>query len=66
VTDKTRRLPMVGEEFIGSLEPWEDCTTSEHQARLKIREGLRLVLTGIELLWNLPRSFETKKEQGRR
>ena len=38
----------------------------DRQARLKIREGLRLILTGIEELWRLPRSFETKKEQGRR
>jgi len=38
----------------------------DRTAKLKVREGLRLVLTGIEELWRLPRSFETKKEQGRR
>jgi len=38
----------------------------ERIAKLNIRNGLRLVLQGIEELWGLPRSFETKKEQGRR
>lgn len=33
---------------------------------LTIREGLRMVLRGWEELWGLPRSFETKSEQGRR
>jgi hypothetical protein len=36
------------------------------QAQLLIREGLRMVLRGLEELWGLPRSFETKSEQGRR
>jgi hypothetical protein len=38
----------------------------ERQAKLNIRNGLRLILQGIEELWKLPRSFETKREQGRR
>lgn len=38
----------------------------EREAKLKIRNGLRLILQGIEDLWQLPRSFETKKEQGKR
>ena len=38
----------------------------ERKAKLKIRDGLRLVLAGLEELWCLPRSFETKREQGRR
>lgn len=35
-------------------------------ARMKIRNGLRLLLQGIEELWRLPRSFETKGEKGKR
>ena len=38
----------------------------EREARLKIRQGLRLVLRGLEELWLLPYSFDTKGEQGRR
>ncbi|HUW12500.1 MAG TPA: hypothetical protein VM537_22430 [Anaerolineae bacterium] len=38
----------------------------EAAAKMKIRNGLRLILQGIEELWLLPRSFETKAEQGRR
>ncbi len=44
-----------------SIHEYKDRT-----AKLKIREGLRMVLTGFEELWKLPRSVETKKEQGRR
>jgi len=35
-------------------------------ARMKIRNGLRLLLQGVEELWRLPRSFETKGEKGKR
>ena len=38
----------------------------DHAAKMKIRNGVRLILQGIEELWRLPRSFETKGEQGRR
>ena len=38
----------------------------EREAKLKIRQGLRLVLRGLEELWLLPYSFDTKTEQGRR
>lgn len=38
----------------------------DRQAKLKIREGMRMWLTGFEELHKLPRSIETKKEQGRR
>jgi len=38
----------------------------EHAAKMKIRNGVRLILQGLEELWLLPRSFETKGEQGRR
>ena len=37
-----------------------------HAAKMKIRNGARLILQGLEELWGLPRSFETKGEQGRR
>ena len=37
----------------------------ESRIKLKIREGLRLVLAGLEDLWGLPRSFETKRERGK-
>jgi hypothetical protein len=50
VTDKARRLPQA----------------EDQRGKMLIREGLRLILMGWELLNNLPRSFETKKEQGRR
>ena len=48
-------------EFIGGTQ--ED---TQAETKLKIRNGLRLALQGIEELWGLPRSFETKREQGRR
>lgn len=37
-------------------------TFREKRAKMKIRNGLRLILLGIEQLWQLPRSFTTKRE----
>ncbi len=37
----------------------------KRRAKLRIREGLRLILAGIEELWGLPRSFETKRGRGK-
>lgn len=42
---------------------WEH---KDRAAKLKMREGIRMFLTGFEDLHHLPRSVETKKEQGRR
>ena len=49
-------------------EAGEEVSDAEREAaaKMKIRNGLRLVLQGLEELWLLPRSFETKAEQGRR
>lgn len=53
---------------MGALREFTNGTQEDTQAetKLKIRNGLRLVLQGVEELWGQPRSFETKKEQGRR
>ena len=53
---------------MGVLQDFLDGTQEDTQTetKLKIRNGLRLVLQGVEELWGQPRSFETKKEQGRR
>ena len=54
--------------FAMRREGWLDIPRekSTKGIKIKIRNGLRLALQGIEELWGLPRSFETKKEQGRR
>lgn len=39
---------------------------ADDKAWMMIRNGLRQMLQGVEELKRLPRSFETKKEQGRR
>ena len=43
-----------------------DMRDDERKRKMLIRNGLRAILQGIEELWGLPRSFETKREQGRR
>ena len=47
-------------------DPPEEFIADPRQAWMKIRNGLRLMLQGVEELRGLPRSFETKREQGRR
>ena len=56
------RLAQIGR---GMAEQGKD-TDKEKAAKLKIRNGVRLILLGLEELWDLPRSFPTKTEQGRR
>ena len=50
----------------GCKQFMHDMAEQERASKMKIREGLRMVLTGFEELWGLPRSLTTKKEQGRR
>lgn len=43
-----------------------DVDKRERIAKMKIRDGVRLILLGIEELWVLPRSFETKRGKVKR
>ena len=51
-------------------QPWirqgSEDADRDRKCWMKIRNGLRQMLQGVEELKGLPRSFETKKEQGRR
>ena len=61
----TDRESPIG-QIVGPRVLVRDYDDKEHACWMKIRNGLRQMLQGVEELKGLPRSFETKKEQGRR